>query len=71
MSTVQGIESAIEQLPRNEMGKLANWLSSRFSAEWDNEIEEDIKAGHLDHLARQAIAEFREGRTSPFPSREE
>jgi hypothetical protein len=71
MSTVQEIESAIEQLPRTEMGKLANWLSSRFAAEWDSQIEEDIKAGRLDHLARQALVEFREGRTFPFPPREE
>ena len=71
MSTVQEIERAIEQLPREEAFRLADWISSRISAEWDNEIEEDIKAGRLDDLARQAVSEFRVGRTSPYPPREE
>ncbi len=71
MSTVQEIESAIEQLPRAEMFRLADWISSKFADEWDREIEEDIKDGRLDHLAQQAVAEFRAGQTSPFPPREE
>lgn len=61
MRIVQEIEGAIEQLPRSEMGKLANWLPSKFAVKWDNQIEEEINAGRLDHLARQAITEFREG----------
>ncbi|MEI8311212.1 MAG: hypothetical protein WCH98_10700 [Verrucomicrobiota bacterium] len=71
MSTVQEIERAIEQLPREEAFLLADWISSRISMEWDNEIEEDIKAGRLDHLAQEAVSEFRAGRTSPYPPREE
>jgi hypothetical protein len=71
MSTVQEIERAIEQLPRKEAFLLADWISSRISKEWDDEIEEDIKAGRLDDLAQQAVSEFRAGRTSPYPPREE
>ncbi len=67
MSTVQEIATAIEQLPRNELFKLADWISSKFGDEWDREIEEDIKAGRLDNLAQMALAEFREGKTSVFP----
>ena len=71
MSRVQAIERAIEQLPREEAFLLADSISSRISKEWDSEIEEDIKAGRLDHLAQQAVSEFRVGRTSPYPPREE
>lgn len=71
MSTVQEIERAIEQLPREEAFRLADWISSRISKEWDQEIEEDIKAGRLDHIAQEAVAEFRAGRTSPYPPCEE
>jgi hypothetical protein len=67
MSTVQEIEAAIEQLPRNDLFKLTDWISSKFSDAWDNEIEEDIKAGRLDHLAQAALSEFRAGKTIPFP----
>jgi len=70
MSTVQEIERAIEQLPREEAFLLADWISSRISKEWDQEIEEDIKAGRLDQLAQEAVSEYRAGRTSPYPTRE-
>lgn len=29
---------------------------------WDKQIEEDIKAGHLDHLAEKALEDLRAGR---------
>lgn len=71
MSTVQEIERAIDQLPKRDVFMLADWISSKVSNEWDQEIEEDIKAGRLDHLAQEAISEFRAGKTSPFPPCEE
>lgn len=71
MSTVQEIERAIDQLPKRDVFMLADWISSKVSNEWDQEIEEDIKAGRLDHLAREAVSEFRAGKTGPFPAREE
>jgi len=71
MSTVQEIERAIDQLPKRDVFILADWISSKVSNEWDQEIEEDIKAGRLDHLAQEAVSEFRAGKTSPFPPGEE
>jgi hypothetical protein len=71
MRTIEEIEVAIEQLPRNELVKLANWISSRFANEWDMQIKEDIEAGRLDYLAQDALSEFRAGRTTPFPPDEE
>jgi len=66
MSTVQEIESAIEQLPREEKFAIADWISAKLSNEWDSEIEEDIRAGRLDSLAQEAIGELREKQTFPF-----
>ncbi len=71
MSTIEEIEVAIDQLPRDELLKLANWISSKFANEWDKQIQEDIEAGRLDHAAREALSEFRAGRTTPFPPDEE
>jgi len=71
MSTVQEIEAAIERLPREELFQITDWISSKFGDAWDRQIEEDIKAGRLDDLAQQALAEFRAGKTTPFPSDEE
>jgi hypothetical protein len=51
MSTIEEIEVAIEQLPRDELFKLANWISSKFADEWDKQIQEDIKAALKGALA--------------------
>jgi hypothetical protein len=67
MRTVEEIEAAIEQLPRDQFFRLRDWMTSRFEDLWDEQIEEDIKAGRLDHLAQEALAEFRAGLTTPFP----
>jgi hypothetical protein len=68
MTTVREIEAAIEQLPRSELLKLTRWISSRFSDEWDREIEEDIKKGAS---RRRLFPEFRAGRATAFPPGEE
>lgn len=70
MSTIQEIEEAIEKLPREELFRLTDWLSSRFSDQWDRQIEEDITTGLLDDLAAEAVAEHRAGSSMPMPSDE-
>jgi hypothetical protein len=71
MRTVEEIEAAIEQLPRDQFFRLRDWITARFEDQWDKQIEEDIKTGRLDHLAQEALAEFRAGLTTPFPPDEE
>ncbi len=67
MHTIEEIEAAIEQLPREEFFHLRDWMTARFEDLWDQQIEDDIKAGRLDHLAQGALAEFRAGLATPFP----
>ena len=71
MSTIEKIEAAIEQLPRDQFFVLISWIRGRFEDEWDRQIADDVKAGRLDHLARDALAEYRAGRTKPFPCDEQ
>ncbi len=70
MSTIEEIEAAIERLPRDQFFTLLTWLRGRFADEWDREIEADMKAGKLDQLASEALAEYRAGQTKPFPTNE-
>ncbi|HIJ72527.1 MAG TPA: hypothetical protein HPP83_00350 [Candidatus Hydrogenedentes bacterium] len=70
MSTIEEIEAAIEQLPRDQLFSLVGWLKGKFEDEWDRQIEEDVKTGKLDALAKEALAEYRAGQTTPFPPRE-
>jgi hypothetical protein len=71
MRTVQEIEAAIGELPRNEFFELIAWIKDEFEDQWDRQIEGDVRAGRLDHLAREALAEYHSGNTRPFPPDEE
>ena len=71
MTTVKEIEAAIGELPRDEFFELIAWIREQFEDAWDRQIEDDVKAGRLDHLAREALAEYNSGQTIPFPPDEE
>lgn len=70
MNAVKEIEAAIGELPRNEFFELISWIKGQFEDEWDRQIEDDVKAGRLDHLAREALAEYHAGHTRPYPPNE-
>jgi len=66
MSTIAEIQTEITKLSRPERRELADWLAEIEADAWDAEIEEDIKAGRLDHLIAQAEADIAAGRTKPL-----
>ncbi len=70
MSTVEEIELAIDKLPRDQFFRLHSLFQEKFDDEWDHQIEEDVNAGRLDYLGEEAIKEYQEGRTTPFPENE-
>ncbi len=71
MSTVEEIEAAIEDLPREQFFQLLEWVRERFEDAWDRQIEEDVRAGRLDRLADEALEDYHAGRTTPFPPDEQ
>lgn len=66
MSIVESITHAITELPPEQIEQIRVWLNERAEAEWDAQIEADVKAGRLDELADRALREHREGRTRPL-----
>ena len=66
MSTVAEIQAAIEKLSPAEKLELEKWFAEFQADAWDAQIEEDIKAGKLDHLIAQAEADIAAGRTRPL-----
>ena len=66
MSTIAEIQNEITKLSQPERRELADWLAEIEADAWDAQIEEDIKAGRLDHLIAQAEADIAAGRTKPL-----
>ena len=50
-----------EELLKILVKELHETLEADWEA-WDKQLEEDVKAGRLDHLAERALANFRAGR---------
>ena len=64
--SLQELESAVSQLPADELTAFARWFEEYLADVWDRRIEEDIKAGRLDEAGRRADADFEAGRCKPL-----
>jgi hypothetical protein len=64
MTTVQEIEQAIKRLSSEELAQLKQKIADYEWEQWDKQLEKDIKAGRLDALAKEALNELREGKTT-------
>ena len=54
MITVEQLEMAVDSLTKEEYSEFRRWFLDRDWEKWDQEIEEDVKAGRLDFLVREA-----------------
>jgi hypothetical protein len=59
MTTLEDIEKTVTQLPADQLAKFRAWFEEFEAARFDRRIERDAKAGRLDKLAEQALADFR------------
>jgi hypothetical protein len=64
--SLKELESAVSQLPADELTAFARWFEEYLADAWDRRIEEDIKAGRLDEAGRRADADFDAGRCRPL-----
>ena len=60
------LESAVSQLPADELTAFARWFEEFLADAWDRRIEEDIKSGRLEAAGRRADADFEAGRCKPL-----
>ena len=61
MSKIKEIEREIEKLTPPELSDLRKWFQEFDAANWDRQIEEDVRAGKLDALADEALKSFKSG----------
>ncbi len=59
--TVQELQTTVSQLSVQELARFKEWLEEYEAKMWDEQFENDVKSGKLDHLAEQAIADVRAG----------
>ncbi len=64
--TLLELEEQVSKLPPDQLAKFIDWVKKLDSDLWDKQIEADVAAGRLDHLAAEAIAEDEAGRTTPL-----
>jgi uncharacterized membrane protein YccC len=64
--SIQEIESAVANLPPEDLARFARWFEEYLADEWDRQIEQDIEAGRLDEAGDRADADFEAGRFTPL-----
>jgi hypothetical protein len=62
MHNVQEIEVAVSGLSKSDLISFRDWFEKFDQTAWDSQFEKDVKAGKLDELANQAIADFEAGK---------
>jgi hypothetical protein len=66
MSTVQDIESAIQQLDDRALGQLSGWFEDFLAEKWEGRFAKDVAAGKLDQLGEAADRAFEQGKCRPL-----
>jgi hypothetical protein len=64
--SVEELQSAILQLPAEELDRFSRWFEEFLADQWDRRIEEDIRAGRLEAAGRRADEDFDAGRSTPL-----
>jgi len=64
--SVEELQSAVAQLPAEELDRFSRWLEEFLAEQWDRRIEADILAGRLDAAGRRADEEFEAGHYTPL-----
>lgn len=64
--SLRELETAVTQLPADDLTAFARWFEEYMADAWDHRIEADILAGRLDEAGRRAGADFEAGRCRPL-----
>jgi hypothetical protein len=62
MSELEELEKRIRRLPADQFAKFREWFLEFDNLVWDRQIEADSKAGKLDKLVAEALADYKAGK---------
>ena len=63
MTKLEKLERDIRTLSPKELATFREWFAAFDAAAWDHQFEDDAKAGKLDRMADEALADHRAGRS--------
>jgi hypothetical protein len=64
MTTLERAAKIVAQLSPDELARFRQWFAKFDGDVWDTQIEADAKAGKLDALAQEALAEYHAGKVT-------
>ncbi len=64
--SIEELQTAVAQLPAEELDRFSQWFEEFLADQWDRQIEADILAGRLDAAGRRADEQFEAGRCTPL-----
>ena len=62
MSEIEQLEQKIESLSPHDLAEFRTWFLEFDARLWDAQIEADAKAGKLDGLIDEALADYKAGK---------
>ena len=60
--TIEELESAVVKLPPGDLVRFHEWFEEFMADQWDQRIEEDLKAGKFAAAGKRADSDFEAGR---------
>jgi hypothetical protein len=61
MTTIKELKRAISQLPPEKLSEFRLWYDKFDAKQWDDEFNNNVKAGMLDTFANEAIEDYKRG----------
>jgi len=63
MTKVEKLEHETKAPSAKELSSFREWFAEFDAADWDRQLEDDVKGGKLDALVNDALADHRAGRS--------
>jgi hypothetical protein len=61
MTSVKELKKAVSQLSPSKLSEFRQWYEKFDAKLWDEQFENDVKAGKLDAIANEAIENYKKG----------
>jgi hypothetical protein len=64
MTRIESIETEVQRLNGDELADFRRWFAEFDARAWDQQMEDDVRAGKLDALAERALRAHAAGKST-------